>query len=344
MKMMDTYEKSLVSIITVHISVFARKRRLDYLINCIKSLERSAYRNFEIIVVFDKSTTTDADYISRNFPHIRVKLIEKRIGVTEGRNIGGRFAHGNYLIFLDEDTKAEPRWLEELMKVVSHSSPNVGMVGSLEAPYDEQASYPLLGVEGTVDIFGCAFDERKIRRKIDKKYSYFETLGFALLVKKEVFEKIGGYDERFNLFIPELDLCWRARLAGYHVVNAHFAVVRHARGITKTPYSHRKVYMLERNLLAALTKNYGLKTLTIILPLAFTQLITETLFFCFVGRLDLGLAVIRAIMWNLRHAKENWVWHLRTQRFRKVPDRKIMDEMLKKNVRAFKLLNYLSCR
>lgn len=339
MKKVSDSEYPAVSIVSVHISDFACRERLNYLTNCIKSLERSTYRDFEIIVVFDQSTIKDAGHVSHNFPHVKVMVCEEKIGVTESRNLGAKFGRGDYLIFLDEDTKAEPTWLEKLMNAVQCAPPEAGIFGSFEVPYDEEVGYD--GVKGTCDILGGVWDERNIKREIHPKYSHFETLGFALLIKREVFEKIGGYDERFGLFGPELDLCWRARLAGYDVVYVRSAVVHHHVGITKNYYQPRKVYLLERNTLMTLIKNYSQKTLILVLPLAVAQLISEIMFFVLVGRPDLGSAGAKAILWNLRHIKENWVWHLRTQQFRRVPDKKIMNKMLKKNTRAFRLLKYL---
>lgn len=326
--------KPLVSIVTVHVSRPGTK----YLTNWINSLEKSTIRDFEIIILFDSSTLKDADYISSNFPQVKVIVTEGKVKVSEGRNIAAKLARGYYLVFMDEDTRAEPSWLKELLRAAQTKPSEVGIFGSVEAPYDGEADYD--GVHGVCDILGCSYGEKDGKYDIDSKYFHFEILGFAFLIKRMVFEEIGGWDPRFDLGVPELDLCWRARLEGYEIVKVSSAVVHHAGGFTKGIYQPKKVYFLERNTLATLVKNYSIRTLLFILPLSLAQLALETVFFCSVGKPNLGFSVLKAVFWNIKHAKDNWIWHQIVQRNRKVSDRKIMRKFIKKNLKALKLRRY----
>ncbi|MFQ5772613.1 MAG: glycosyltransferase family 2 protein [bacterium] len=326
----------LVSILILHHS--KSKTAFKYLVNCLKSLEKSTYRNFEVILFDQSPTSVVANYISRHFSHVKVIKIKKNLGAAEGRNQAAKFAHGDYQVFLDYDTKPEPEWLEELVKAVQCSRPNVAVFGSFEAPYNERVKNG--GVHGTCDILGCTYGEKENKHQIDPRYFHFEVLEAALLVKRGVFETIGGFDPRYWILCEGLDLCWRARLAGYDIVHVRSAVYHHA-GLSTKHLSRKSVYFTERNTLMTLIKNYSLKTLTFILPLSILQLMLEVFIFAFSGKPDLAFAVIRAILWNFKHLKENWIWHLKTQRLRRVSDKAIMNKMLKKNVKALKTIRYL---
>jgi len=290
----------LVSIVILHFS--HGKKDFQRIVDCIRAIQNSTFRNYEIIVVDQGSTDGSTKYILENFPSIKVIRNTKNLGATLGRNEGAKFARGEYLVFLDDDTKVESTWLEELVKATQSNSPQVGIFGSLEAPYNGEASYN--GVHGVCDILGCSFGDYN-GYKINKKYNFFETLEFAILVKKETFNEIEGFDPRYFI-AGGLDFCWRARIAGYDIVNVRSAVVHHATRLTRDIFGPNKIYFLQRNQLMTIVKNYDITTMIFILPLLIAQLILEAGLFYLIGKLNLTVKVLKALLWKLEHFKENW--------------------------------------
>jgi len=303
----------------------------------LQAIQNSTFRDYEVIVFDQGSTDGSVNYILENFPSIKLIRNDKNLGPTLGRNNGAKFARGKYLVFLDDDTKVESTWLEELVKATQSNPPQTGIFGSLEAPYDSEAKYN--GVHGVCDILGCSFGDHN-GYKINKKHNFFETLEFAILVKRGAFEKVEGFDPRYFI-AGGLDFCWRARLAGYEIVNVRSAVVHHANRLTKNILGPKKIYLLQRNQLTTLIKNYGITTMLFTLPILIAQLLLEAGLFYFIGKPNLTIMVVKALLWNLEHFKENWVLHLKTQKIRKITDKEIMSKMTKKNLKALKMLRLL---
>jgi len=164
-------------------------------------------------------------------------------------------------------------------------------------------------------------------------------VGASLLIKREAFEKIGGFDSSYFLLGEDIDLSWRAQLAGYKViVNPSVVVYHKSMGTIKRREDYCKKaelrFLSERNTLRSLLKNYSLFTLFKVLPCYIILLLFEMTFFIVVGKARLALADIKSIIWNIKNFRETWIFHAAIQQIRTVEDNTIQKRMISQSLKA----------
>lgn len=183
-------------------------------IECLTSLESITYPNYEIIVVDNGSTNNSVAEIKKHFPTQLVLETKENIGFAGGNNVGIRYAleHGaDQILLLNNDTIVEKNFLDSL---VDYSSSNelVGVVGPLIYYFKEKEK---LWWQGGDFDFWFNFRDWNFSKIQDEPYESSFISGCALLIKKEVIEKVGLLDERFFLYYEDADWCYRALKEDY---------------------------------------------------------------------------------------------------------------------------------
>ena len=210
--------------------------RADLLRNCIDSiLERSTYTNYEIVVIDNESADPETLAYLAKFPG-RVVRYPHRFNYARMMNLAAHEASGEMLLFLNNDTEVvSPEWLEAL---VEHGQrPEVGVVGPrLMYPTGQpQHEGTIVGFKGghagNVD-HGGYWGLGDIVRNCSA------VTGACLLVRPSVYWQLGGHDERLRIAWNDVDLCLRARQAGYQVVYTPYAELIHVEGGTRGIHAH----------------------------------------------------------------------------------------------------------
>jgi GT2 family glycosyltransferase/tetratricopeptide (TPR) repeat protein len=197
---------------------------------CLESVLRHTRPPYELILIDNGSTDGTADYLEelRSRPGAeRVEVVrnESNAGYPAGCNQGLARARGSYLVFLNNDTVVTEGWLEGLVRWALHDWPKVGLVGAVtnysRPPQQVAADY--------ADLAGLPDFARRRRREFAGQALRVERLsGFCLLARREVLEKVGGYDERFGLgFFDDDDLSVRVLRAGFHLLVAQDVFIHH---------------------------------------------------------------------------------------------------------------------
>ncbi|MHC4944341.1 MAG: glycosyltransferase family 2 protein [Planctomycetota bacterium] len=218
-----------------------------YLRDCLGSLHAQRFKDFEVIVVDNGSRDGSLALIEREFSWVKVIALEKNEGFARGNNVGFEASKAVYVATLNNDTIADPGWLEALHEA-AEEDPRVGMV----------ASKILLGRKGKeIDSVGMllypdGMTRQRGRGETDQgQYDHPEEVLFpsacAALYRKAMLDEIGGFDEDFFSYCEDSDLGFRARIAGWKAVSAPGAVVRHLYSQTGGKYSAFKAYQIERN-------------------------------------------------------------------------------------------------
>lgn len=201
-------------------------RRKDVL-ECLQSLRELRYSNYEIIVVDNGSTDGTGDAVKRFFPEVKLIRSKRNLGVTGGRNLGAIHSSGKYTFFLDHDTTVDRNALNELMSVMQ-SDPNIGVAGPAVYCYNDPKRVWSLGTSINTLTGRVSF---KYEGKIDKgwfsKAIEVQVLPTAFLVKREVIDKVGLFDDVFFAVYEDTDFCFRVREAGYKVLCVLTARVWH---------------------------------------------------------------------------------------------------------------------
>jgi len=195
----------------------------------LPTLLAQTYRNFEIIIVDNNSCDDTKDIISK-YKNVKLIALPKNVGYGRACNIGARFAKGRHLVFLNPDVKLTPTFLEILYRAI-REAPDVGMVcatsvfytgdkiQSIGQSYEPLTGYALDLLFGTkiTDATALSLIQEKI--SIFKyKYSVFSCNGVGFIIKKELFEKIGGFSPYYFLYFEDVDLGSKLRRIGYRII------------------------------------------------------------------------------------------------------------------------------
>lgn len=275
-----------------------------FLHTCLSSLTKITTPRIEIIVVDNHSSDDSVVYIKKTFPKVNVIASRKNNGFAGGNNVGAGIATGQYLLFLNNDTKVTKEFLIPMIETCRRD-PLIGCIQPemriMNHPdlLDEAGAY--LTISGFLYHYGY---RKKYRLPMyQNKRVIFSAKGACMLIPKHIFDQVGGFDEDFFIFFEETDLCHRLWLAGYKVVYLPDSSIYHvAGGDTTDTYTYeRRVYLTFKNMNCSYLKNFGTLFLATIYPV-FVVFQMGVLFYFFV---TLQFGVVNAILsgwwWNLVH-------------------------------------------
>ena len=228
------------------------------LLNCIDSVFKSTYQNFEVIVVDNLSTDNSHVRCKEKFEKIQLIENKENLGYCEGNNIGIRNANGEFIIILNPDTIVEPNWLNHLMSAYNKFGEGLYQPKffSLTEKHVLQSTGNMLHIFG----FGFARDKGKIdneKIKSIEKINY--ASGTCLFTSKIVLDKIGLLDPFLFLYHDDLDLGWRAAHIGINSFYVPKSIIYHAESYS-IKWSSKKFYWLERNRKYCLLTHYSKET------------------------------------------------------------------------------------
>jgi GT2 family glycosyltransferase len=309
----------------------------SFLKDCLASIKKLNYPDYEVILVDDASTDRSVALVKKNFPWVKVLVNQKNLGAPASFNRAARQARFNLLVKLDNDVIVDKNWLKEMVSAAKN--PKVGVVGSKILHY---GSEEVQDIGSNIDHFGYQMNYYTLEglpKKGTKTKAVFYVSGCAMLLKKNLFEKAGQFDEKYFLYKDDLDLCWRIKLLGYQTVTAFESKIYHLSGVVaggkiilddqgKYHTTARKRYFGERNTLRTLLKNYSGLTLGWVLPVYFLMLGAEILFFGLIGQFKVSRAYLDSIGWNLKNLGETWQRRRQIQRTRTQSDEIIMRGMI----------------
>ena len=220
--------------------------QLEDTTECLESLKKITYPNFKIMVIDQGSESNDAEIIQEKYPQIKVIKNRKNEGFCRGNNIGAKIAlkeNPDYLLFMNNDTTVEPDFLDKLIEF-SERNPKVGIAGPLILNYYERDKVYSCG--GRANKFSFDYQEYKFILKKPRTDLNFIS-GCAILVKKQVIDKVGLWDEDFFSYWEDTDWCLRAEIAGFKLACIPDSVIYHKVTRANKYLSKRYVYFMTRN-------------------------------------------------------------------------------------------------
>lgn len=235
-----------------------------FLEECFASLQNLDYPRdkFEVILVDNASADGSVQYTRENFSQVRVLELDKNHGFCKPNNDGVEIARGEYVVLLNNDTAVTKDWLLELVKGAL-SEAQIASCASKMLYYDRRDVINTAG--GKLTIIGGGF-YKGYGDKDGPEYSKPEYTGFGcgagVLVKKELFQHVGGFDEDYFASCEENDLGWKLWLYGYKVLYVPTAVMYHKESGTfgsRSTFESIKVYLITRNRLYNIVKNLEAK-------------------------------------------------------------------------------------
>lgn len=233
---------------------------------CLKALTEDAPAA-EILLVDNGSTDGSREFVTEHFPQIRVIALKENYGFCRAANEGMKAAGTPYVILLNNDTEVLPGFTEALVSALQ-LEPGAFSAGAKMIQLYHQEKIDDAG------NFYCALGWAFARGK-DKSVEYYEkpdeifaACGGAVIYRKALLERIGYLDEAHFAYLEDIDLGWRARIAGWKNIYVPGAKVLHAgSGTSGSRYNEFKVSLSSRNSVYLVYKN--MPSLQILLNLPF---------------------------------------------------------------------------
>jgi GT2 family glycosyltransferase len=226
----------------------------EHLPVCLDALRAQTYPHFQVLLVDNGSTDGSQALVTEQYPEVQLLALDRNLGLTGGNNMGFRAAQGEVLISLNNDTEAHPRFIEALVTaLVEH--PEAGMAASKMLLFDRRNHIHSAG-----DGYGCngiPFNRGVWQRdegQFDEPGWIFGGCGGAVAYRRAMLEEIGLFDESFFMYCEDVDLNWRAQLAGWRCWYTPEAIVYHK--LSATGGGPIASYYTGRNTLWVIAKNY----------------------------------------------------------------------------------------
>ena len=230
----------------------------NLLLNCVDSVFKSTYPNFEVLVVDNISTDNSHIVCKEKFEKIHLIKNKENLGYCEGNNVGIRNANGEFIVILNPDTIVEPNWLNHLMS--AYSKFGEGLYQPKFFSLNEKLVLQSTG--NMLHIFGFGFARDKGKAD-DEKIKSVEKINYAsgtcLFTSKIVLDKVGLLDPFLFLYHDDLDLGWRAAQIGINSFYVPQSIIYHAESYS-IKWSSKKFYWLERNRKYCLLTHYSKET------------------------------------------------------------------------------------
>lgn len=285
---------------------------MQHLKNCLDSIQRSVYSNFETILVDNASTDKSVEFVKESYPWVRIIQNKQNLGFAAGNNVGIAAAKGDYLLLLNPDTEVDPFCIKRLIEVME-KNPEIGICGAKLLLLDKRNVLQHAG--GKYHVIGISIDRGMLELDMgqyDKIEEVTFVCGAAMMFRRKLISEIGMLDPTFFLYHEEVDFCIRAWFHNSKVVYVPTAVVYHKSGyitdLTRHVSNPLVVFHKHKNTFIILLKNFSLRTVLLWFPVSILYKMFWVLFFLSKSDGQSAVAVLRSILWvfkNLDQIIEN---------------------------------------
>jgi GT2 family glycosyltransferase len=294
----------------------------ELLLACLSALEHERGL-LEMIIVDNGSADGSTAAAVAAFPNVKVVAPTHNRGFAGGANAGAEAAGGELLLFLNPDVRVGPGAAAAL--AAAFGDPLVGVAG----PVIAVAASDALEYGSTLDVIGSPVP-------VKPGACPLYVPGCALMTRASLFRELGGFDERFFMFVEDVDYCWRALLRGFDVRVVDSARVDHAGGaVTPGGYlteagvrsTRLRVVLRERNTLAMLLKCYGNVAACAVVPVYIAQSLATAGALFGAGRRRTARGIVAGLGWNARELPRTFALRREAQSSRRTSDLAIIRRM-----------------
>lgn len=248
----------MVPFVSILVVNYNGKRYLD---ECLGAIERQTYPRdrWEVIVVDNGSADGSVEHLRERYPWVRVIAVRRNLGFAGGNNEGYRHSRGELIALLNNDTVAEPGWLTALVEAIQRDR-RIGATTSKILFKHEPGTINSAGLNLYRDGRGGDRGFRQPDRgQYDEPVDVFGACGASVLLRREMLEDVGLFDERLFMYGEDLDLAWRAHFRGWRVRYVPASVVYHVHCGSSDEGSAFFLYYVERNRVLVNLKNAPLR-------------------------------------------------------------------------------------
>lgn len=221
----------------------------------------------DLIVADNGSTDDSVEWVKAHHPEVKVLSFSENYGFAEGYNKAIAQTQYKYTILLNSDVEVTEDWTRPLLDFMRRNS-DVGALQPKIRSWKERTKFEYAGAAGGyLDKLGYPYCRGRLFDSIEEDHGQYDgkvvdvcwASGAALMVRTDIYLKVGGLDARFFAHMEEIDLCCRIHGAGYRVVAVPDAMVFHVGGASLAQGNPKKTYLNFRNNLLLLHKNMPVK-------------------------------------------------------------------------------------
>ena len=268
----------------------------------LPSVVRFSEADGAVVYVADNgSTDASVEMLCREFPTVRLILLEENQGFADGYNMALQEVDAEYVVLLNSDVEVTEHWLQPLADYMG-AHPEAAACQPKIRSWRQKEKFEYAGAAGGfLDHYGYPFCRGRIMGVVEEDKGQYDTIipvfwatGAALFIRLKDYREAGGLDGRFFAHMEEIDLCWRLRARGRQIVCVPQSVVYHVGGATLKKENPRKTYLNFRNNLVMLYKNLPSEELSSVMRIRAVLDYVAALNFALKLQFPNALAVLRA--------------------------------------------------
>ncbi len=272
-----------------------------HLCDCFSSLKIQKYPNFQTFLIDNNSSDNSVEYVKTCFPWVNVISFDKNFGFAKAYNKAVSFINADFAVFLNNDTKVDDNWLNQLVKGIVYDK-SIAIAGSKICFYDFPNVIQFGG--GKISPIGAGIETDRFKKQNEQR-SKNNLIGYAsggaMIVRRDIFLSIGGFDNNYFAYDEDSDLCLRAWVFGYKVVYVPTSIVFHKVGASFKQFKATREYLSEKNRIQSMIKNFQNINLIRGLSLSIVYSVLQTSRFMASRQPICILSLIRANYWILNN-------------------------------------------
>ena len=216
----------------------------------------------DIYIADNNSTDNSIDFITKNFPS--VKIIKNAIngGYAKGYNDALKHIDADIFCLINSDIEVTENWLNPILNEFKNDE-NIGVLQPKILDFKNKTKFEYAGAAGGfLDFFGYPYCRGRIFNDIEKDKNQFNKIsdifwasGACFFIKSDLFRELNGFDEDYFAHQEEIDLCWRVQNAGFKIKYIPNSIVYHVGGATLSNLNPKKTFLNFRNSLLNILKN-----------------------------------------------------------------------------------------
>lgn len=299
-----------------------------YIKNLLTSLQNQTLSDFEVILV-DNASTDNSLGLAKKFENsLRLKIVKNKrnVGFCLANNESLRLSNGKFVIFLNNDTYVDSRWLEFLVKSAETNRNSLIVPSILHPSSCEIQEGPM-----SYDLYGASFGPSPSK--------FFYGTGACILLEKALLEQIGAFDSKLFMYQEDVDLCWRSRLYGFDIVFEPAALCYHVKESEGVVTDTIKMPVWKffnahcKNRIRILVKNYSKLNVIKRLPIAIFLVFVRSIALSFLNKNpQYLLCFFKGLLWNALNLRDTLRKRYKTQSLRRKTDADIAKYMLQYSI------------
>ena len=265
-------------------------------------IEHTISEEVEVVIADNGSTDGSCKLVEEDFPQVKLIRLTENYGFAEGYNRALRLVESEYVVLLNNDVEVTEGWIDRMIEYMDKNQ-DVGACQPKLLSERNRRKFEYAGAAGGfIDRYGYPFCRGRVFETVEEDNGQYDNVqnvfwasGAAMLIRKSLYEEVGGLDGTFFAHCEEIDLCWRLASRGYKIVCLPFSKVYHVGAATLKKESPRKTYLNFRNNRLMLYKNLQEKELGYIMRVRLLLDVVAAFVFLLQGNGAAFIAVFKAL-------------------------------------------------